>query len=48
VCEKSFFNLFLWKKKKMNVKGELIIMCEEVLFMEENVCNQKSMKGSCV
>jgi hypothetical protein len=30
------------------VRGELVVMCEEMLFLEENVCTQKSMKGSYV
>jgi hypothetical protein len=30
------------------VKGALVIMCEEMLFMEENVCKQKSMEGNYV
>jgi hypothetical protein len=29
-------------------KGELVVMCEKILFMEENVCKKKSMEGSCV
>jgi hypothetical protein len=28
--------------------GELVIFCEEIFFMEKNVCKQKSMEGSCV
>jgi hypothetical protein len=30
------------------VRGELIVMCEKMLFMEVKVCKQKSMEGSCV
>jgi hypothetical protein len=30
------------------VRGELVVMCEEVLFMEKNVCKQKNMEGSYV
>jgi hypothetical protein len=28
--------------------GKLVVMCEEMLFMEENVCQKKNMEGSCV
>jgi hypothetical protein len=49
VSEKKFYFLFsLEKEENECVKGELIIMCEEVLFMEANVCKQKNMEGSCV
>jgi hypothetical protein len=30
------------------VRRQLVVMCEEMLFMEENVCKQKNMEGSCV
>jgi hypothetical protein len=41
--------VFSWEKEKIEcVKGKLVIMCEEVLFMEENVRKKKSMEGSCV
>jgi hypothetical protein len=40
---------FPWEEEENEcVRGELIVVCEEVLFMEENVCKQKSMEGSCV
>jgi hypothetical protein len=41
--ERSFFLIscfFLDEEENECVKGELIIMCEEVLFMETNVCKQ--------
>jgi hypothetical protein len=40
---------FSWEEEENEcVRRELIVVCEEVLFMEENVCKQKSMEGSCV
>ncbi len=30
------------------VRGKLVVMCEEMLFMEANVCKQKNMEGSSV
>jgi len=49
VGEKSFYFVFYLEKEENEcVKGELIIMCEEMLFMEANVCKQKNMEGSCV
>ncbi len=39
---------FLDRKENECVRGELVVMCEEVLFMEVNVHKQKSMEGSCV
>ncbi len=30
------------------MRRQLVVMCEEMLFMEENVCKQKNMEGSCV
>ncbi len=30
------------------VRGDIVVMCEKMLFMEENVCKQKNMEGSCV
>jgi hypothetical protein len=30
------------------VREKLILMCEKMLFIEANVCKQKSMEGSCV
>ncbi len=48
--EKNFFILcFSWEKEDNEcVRGKLVIMCEEVLFMENNVCKQKSMERGCV
>ncbi len=40
---------FSWEKEENEcVKGNLVVVCEEMLFMEENVCKQKSMEGSRV
>jgi len=30
------------------VKGTLVVMCEEMVFIEKNVCKQKNMKGNYV
>jgi hypothetical protein len=45
-----FFYLVFFLEEEENecVKGELIVICEKVLFMEVNVCKQKNMGGSCV
>jgi hypothetical protein len=44
-----FYLVFSWEKEENEcVKGELVVMCEEVLFMEANVCKQKSMERTCV
>jgi hypothetical protein len=45
-----FFNLVFSLEKEDNecVGGELVVMCEEMLFMEANVCKKKSMEGSYV
>jgi hypothetical protein len=44
-----FFNfVFFLEEGRMSVRGELIIMCEEVLFLEANVCKKKIMEGSCM
>jgi hypothetical protein len=48
--EKSFFYylvFFLEEEENECVKGELIFMCEKMLFMKENVCKQNSKEGSC-
>jgi hypothetical protein len=40
---------FLGEKEENEcVKGKLVVMCEKMLFMEENVRKQKSMEISCV
>jgi hypothetical protein len=48
--EKFFFILcFSWEKEDNEcVRGKLVIMCEELLFMEENVCKQKNMERGYV
>jgi hypothetical protein len=45
-----FFNLVFCLEEEENecVRGELFVMCEKMLFMEINVCKQKSMERSCV
>jgi hypothetical protein len=48
VGEKFFCVFSLEDEENECVKGELIVMCGEVLFMEVNVCKQKSMEGSLV
>jgi hypothetical protein len=36
---------FFWKEKKNEcVRGKLVVMCEEVLYMEKNVCKKKTWK----
>ncbi len=44
--EKNFlYFVFFWEEEDSEcVRGKLIVMCEEVLFMEENVCKQKAWK----
>jgi hypothetical protein len=40
---------FSWEEEENEcVKIKLVVMCEKVLFIEENVCKQKSIEGSCV
>ncbi len=39
---------FLERGGEWVVRRQLVVMCEEMLFMEENVCKQKNMEGSCV
>jgi hypothetical protein len=40
---------FVWEEEENEcVSGELVVMCEKMLFMEENVCKQKNMEGNCV
>jgi len=47
--ENNFYLVFsLEEEDDEFVRGELIVMCEEVLLMEVNVCKQKNMEGSCV
>jgi hypothetical protein len=50
--EKKFLGylmFFSWEEEENEcVKGDLVVVCEEMLFMEENVCKQKSMEGSRV
>ncbi len=50
LAKRSFFNYMFFLEEEENecVRGELVVICEEVLFMEANVCKQKSMGGSCV
>jgi hypothetical protein len=48
VGEKFFCVFSLEDEENECVKGELIVMCEEMLFVETNVYKQKSMKGSYV
>jgi hypothetical protein len=43
-----FYFVFFLEEEDDCVKGELIVMCEEMLFVETNVYKQKSMKGSYV
>ncbi len=47
---KSFFYFVFSLEEEENecVIGKLVIMCENVLFMEKNVCKQKNMERSCV
>jgi hypothetical protein len=41
--------VFFWEKEENEfVKEELVVMCEKMLFIEKNVCKQKSIEGSCV
>jgi hypothetical protein len=40
--------IFLGEEENECVRRELVVMCEEMLFMEANVCKQKSMERSCV
>jgi len=50
-CEgEIFFYLVssLEEEENVCVRGELVVMFEEMLFMEANVCKQKSMERSCV
>jgi hypothetical protein len=46
--ERNFlYHVFSLKEEEIEcVKGELVVMCEEMLFMEANMCKQKSMEGS--
>ncbi len=46
--ERSFYLVFFQEEENECVTGELIVMFEEVLFMETNVCKQKSMERTCV
>jgi hypothetical protein len=48
--EDFFFNLVFSLEEEENecVRGKLVVMCEEMLFMEANVCKQKNMEGSSV
>ncbi len=50
LCGNSLVYLVFFLEEVGNdcVKGKLIFMCEEVLFMEANVYKQKNMEGSCV
>jgi len=47
---RSFFYLVFSLEEEENecVIGELVVMCEKMLFMEKNVCKQENMEGSCV
>jgi hypothetical protein len=38
----------LGKEKNECVRKELIVMCDEMLFMEKNVCKQNNIEGNCV
>ncbi len=40
--------VFLEEEENECVRGKLVVMCEEMLFMEVNGCKQKSMEGSCM
>jgi hypothetical protein len=42
-----YFVIFLEEENEC-VRRKLVVMCEEMLFMEANVCKQKSMEKSCV
>ncbi len=49
--EKNFLVpcVFSWEEEENEcVRRELIVMCEKILFMEENVCKQKSIERSYV
>jgi hypothetical protein len=48
--ERNFFYLVFSLEEEENecMKGELVVMCEEMLSMKANVCKQKNMEGSCV
>jgi hypothetical protein len=48
--ERNFFYLVFSLEKEDNecVRGQLLVMCEKVLFMETNLCKQKIMEGNCV
>jgi hypothetical protein len=44
-----FYLVFSLKKEKNKcVKGKLVIICEQMLFMEAMVCKQKIMGRNCV
>jgi hypothetical protein len=41
----GYLVFFSWEEEENScVRGELVVMCEKVLFMEENVCKQKIME----
>jgi hypothetical protein len=44
----GYLLFFSWEEENECVKGDLVVMCEKMLFMEENVWKQKIMQGSCV
>jgi hypothetical protein len=47
---RSFFYLVFPLEEEENecVRRKLVVMCEEMLFMETNVCKQNNREGSCV
>jgi hypothetical protein len=49
--EKNFLVscVFSWEEEENEcVKGKLVVVCEKMLCMEENVYKQKNIEGSCV
>jgi len=49
VGEKNFYLVFSLEEEKIEcVRGKLIVMCEEMLFMETNACKKEHGRNLCV